>query len=182
MNGGAAHRRPPAHARTLLVRARQCGRKSLLSVFPYWRVILLSSLWLGVLYMLGGKFGILWICASFLIGAVCSARRRSGFSGFSVQNAGFATAAGQLTAADWDAAYRGGGVAGPRGGEESTRAAVGAVVADVNAASERFTAGIPLGSASADIPLPEGSQVALLSLLAAERAARRNIGKKEGSI
>lgn len=159
---------------TYSIRARQVFRFLQRTLLTYWRQILVSILWVATLYTLGGKLGILFICLTFFVLALCSTKRgRSTFSGFSVLNRNFATAAGQLTAADWDAAYRGGGIAQPggNGGEESTRAAVNAAVADANEAAVQHVIGTPLGSASVDTL--QGTPAALLSQLAAERSARQ---------
>jgi hypothetical protein len=158
---------------TYSTRARQVFRFLQRTLLNYWRQILVLSLWVSTLYALGGKLGILFICLTFFVLALCSSKRgRSSFSGFSVLNHNFATAAGQLTAADWDAAYRGGGIAQAGGGvgEESTRAAVNAAVADANEAAVQHVRGTPLGTAAKDTL--EGTPTALLSQLAAERSAR----------
>jgi len=173
-------RRAPAPPLPLSTRARRaCIRaRGVLGRFAAarWRACAAVCAWVAALYALGARFGVLFICATFFVLALRSARARvdgaRGFSGFTVMNAGFRAALGQGTAADWDAAYRGGGVAAPgsdAGG--GTRETVAAAIADADAAAAAAVAGTPLGAAAA--PAPAGSPAALLSQLAAERAARR---------
>jgi hypothetical protein len=143
----------------------------------YWVQLSCVVAWIGVLYFLGAKLGVLWCCATFFYLALRSVRGKADaakFSGFSVLNRDFATAAGQLTAADWDATYRGVDMRAGGGDTAGTRAAIDAAVANVNASEEQFSAGTPLGSAPVNAFLP-GSPEALLAQLAAERTARKKL-------
>jgi hypothetical protein len=142
----------------------------------YWVQLISVVAWIGVLYILGAKLGVLWCCATFVYLALRSVGKASAskFSGFSVLNRDYATAAGQLTAADWDATYRGVDMRAGGGVTEGTRAAIDAAVADVSSSEKQFSAGTPLGSAPANAFLP-GSPEALLAQLAAERTARKSL-------
>ena len=60
--------------------------------------------WLGILFFLGGKYGILWCCATVLLFIVThlSNGRRSTFSSYSIFNPNFERSLGQLTTGDFD--------------------------------------------------------------------------------
>ena len=95
------------------------GRTTLQNALHYFRAwaptLFATCVWIWGVYAAGGKWGGPYVCVSALLFFFCntSRKRRGELSAYSVFNPNFQRSAGQLTSADFDRTYRGGGVPTP---------------------------------------------------------------------